>query len=354
LAAGDFLIGVDAGTIPESPLDLENIDLFLKQSLIAYRNSGVFGLMPRDPALAIRLQEAANIYEAKLAESTQAAQEELNKRLKDEHALVRETKTDRILWNILNLRRNSPPIRSACSGCFAGIAAKFACPSSPRARARISTHDGASTLSSSWVTIATRALARHCLGEISVKTLAAPHEVVIAPHAKSACRWGNYISARFARCLFATVKRIASVFLERLWTARRKPRITTIAATKRLQLRARGGCVFCLRLDGSVASGCPLTVGRAVLIELQRVAYSLPDAQPASPVIPTVILSDLLCRLPLFRPGAQHHHDVCYIKLPLIQRSVRRTRLEGLMVRSGRGPRLDPWPQARRAPRPRI
>jgi hypothetical protein len=87
----------------ESPLDLENIDLFLKQSLIAYRNSGVFGLMLRDPALAIRLQEAANIYEAKQAESTQAAQEELNKRLKDEHALVRETKTDRILWNILNL-----------------------------------------------------------------------------------------------------------------------------------------------------------------------------------------------------------------------------------------------------------
>jgi hypothetical protein len=106
---------------------------------------------------------------------------------------------------------------------------------------------------------------------------------------KGACRWGNDISTRLVRCLFATAAKIDRAFLERLWTARWKPRITTTAATKRLQLHARGGCVFCLQLDGSVASGCPLTVGRAVLT--QRVAYPSPDAQAASPVIPTVIVS---------------------------------------------------------------
>ena len=85
------------------------------------------------------------------------------------------------------------------------------------------------------------------------------------PHAARACRWGNDISARFARCAFATATKIDSAFLERLWTTQWKPRITTTAATKRLQLRARGGCVFCLQQDGSVASGCPLAVGRTVL-----------------------------------------------------------------------------------------
>jgi hypothetical protein len=74
------------------------------------------------------------------------------------------------------------------------------------------------------------------------------------------------ISARdFTRCRFATVTKIASAFLEGLWNAQWKPRITTTAATKHLQFHARGGCVFCLQQDGSVASGCPLAVGRTVL-----------------------------------------------------------------------------------------
>jgi hypothetical protein len=85
------------------------------------------------------------------------------------------------------------------------------------------------------------------------------------PHAADVCRWGNDISARFVRCRFATANKIDSVFSVRLWNAQWKPRIPTIAATNHLQLRARGGCVFCLQQGGSVASGCPLAVGRTVL-----------------------------------------------------------------------------------------
>src|SRR6266567_2804543 len=88
---------------------------------------------------------------------------------------------------------------------------------------------------------------------------------------------GHTTGAISLRCRTAPATTIDRVFSGRLWTAQWKPRITTIAATKRLQLRSCGGCVFCLQQDGLGCLRLPLTVGRAVLSP--RAGYPAIDAQ---------------------------------------------------------------------------
>jgi len=78
--------------------------------------------------------------------------------------------------------------------------------------------------------------------------------------------------------------------LQRLWNAQWKPRITTIAATKHLQLRLAGDAYSVSGRTVRSPQVAPwLSTGPSA-----HNAYPSPDAQAASPVIPTVIVKAII------------------------------------------------------------
>jgi hypothetical protein len=81
--------------------------LFLKLSLLGYRNSGVFGLLVRDAGLPWRLQQAANTFVSRTQEQGEGiALAELQKAMGAEHAIVRQAAADAVFWRILA----APPV----------------------------------------------------------------------------------------------------------------------------------------------------------------------------------------------------------------------------------------------------
>ena len=99
--------------------------MFLKLSLLAYRNSGVFGLMVRDPGLPRRLQEAANRFDNTCAEKGEAqALEDLSGSILVEHQVVLEAARDLVFWRILATKPEFPqdPSRVAAALRWYGTA----------------------------------------------------------------------------------------------------------------------------------------------------------------------------------------------------------------------------------------
>jgi hypothetical protein len=94
-----------------APWPLRDADrpLFLKLSLLAYRNSGVFGLMVRDAGLPRRLQEAANVFDNTCAEKVGAqALIDLSGSIEVEHQVVLGAARDPVLWRILATKPEFP------------------------------------------------------------------------------------------------------------------------------------------------------------------------------------------------------------------------------------------------------
>ncbi|MEA2881139.1 MAG: hypothetical protein QOH32_358 [Bradyrhizobium sp.] len=84
------------------PLRAEDRPLFLKLSLLAYRNSAVFGQMVRDSRLPARLQKAADDFAKTAPEKGEGeALEQLRQTVHVEHPVVRQAAEDPVFWNIL-------------------------------------------------------------------------------------------------------------------------------------------------------------------------------------------------------------------------------------------------------------
>ncbi len=84
------------------PLRTQDRPLFLKLSLLAYRNSGVFGQMVRDVGLPTRLQEVATAFSKAVPDRGEAAAlEQLGNMVHVEHPLVRQAAQDPVFWRIL-------------------------------------------------------------------------------------------------------------------------------------------------------------------------------------------------------------------------------------------------------------
>jgi hypothetical protein len=84
------------------PLRPADRPLFLKLSLLAYRNSGVFGQMVRDSGLPSRLQTAADGFATTVRDKGEAlALEKLRQVIDIEHPLVGQAAQDPVFWRIL-------------------------------------------------------------------------------------------------------------------------------------------------------------------------------------------------------------------------------------------------------------
>jgi len=84
------------------PLRASDRPLFLKLSLLAYRNSGVFGQMVRDPGLPARLQAAADGFAGTVQEKGEAeALGQLRQVVHVEHPVVQQAAEDPVFWRIL-------------------------------------------------------------------------------------------------------------------------------------------------------------------------------------------------------------------------------------------------------------
>lgn len=99
------------------PLRPEDRPLFLKLSLLAYRNSGVFGQMVRDPGLPARLQAVADGFARTVPEKGEAeALEQLRQAIHVEHPVVRQATEDPVFWRILAIEPRFPsPARVAAA-----------------------------------------------------------------------------------------------------------------------------------------------------------------------------------------------------------------------------------------------
>jgi hypothetical protein len=85
-----------------SPLDKDNLGLFIKLNLMSYRNTAVFSSMLREPALVFRLQNAAAAYSDALVKgNVSEAFAKLAAGLAKEIELVQATARDHIFWNIV-------------------------------------------------------------------------------------------------------------------------------------------------------------------------------------------------------------------------------------------------------------
>jgi energy-coupling factor transporter ATP-binding protein EcfA2 len=84
------------------PLRPADRALFLKLSLLAYRNSGVFSQLVRDPGLASRLQAVADVFVRTAPEKGEGAGlEQLRVGIQVEHAVVRQAAEDAVFWRIV-------------------------------------------------------------------------------------------------------------------------------------------------------------------------------------------------------------------------------------------------------------
>lgn len=91
------------------PLRAADRALFLKLSLLAYRNSGVFGQMVRDPGLPTRLQTAANSFAGTMAEKGEGeALRLLRETIQIEHSVVQQATEDPVFWRILSMEPRFP------------------------------------------------------------------------------------------------------------------------------------------------------------------------------------------------------------------------------------------------------
>lgn len=106
------------------PLRAADRPLFLKLSLLAYRNSAVFGQMVRDAGLPARLQAAADGFAGTVPEKGEAeALEVLRKATHVEHPVVREAAEDPVFWRILAMEPRFPsPARVAAALRWYGAA----------------------------------------------------------------------------------------------------------------------------------------------------------------------------------------------------------------------------------------
>lgn len=91
------------------PLRSTDRPLFLKLSLLAYRNSGVFGQMVRDPGLPARLQAVADGFASAVQEKGEAeALEQLRQAIHVEHPAVRQAAEDPVFWRIVAMEPRFP------------------------------------------------------------------------------------------------------------------------------------------------------------------------------------------------------------------------------------------------------
>ena len=106
------------------PLRVADRPLFLKLSLLGYRNSGVFGQMVRDPGLPTRLQAAADGFATSVPEKGEAdALEQLRQTIHVEHPVVRQAAEDSMFWRILAMEPRFPaPARVAAALRWYGAA----------------------------------------------------------------------------------------------------------------------------------------------------------------------------------------------------------------------------------------
>lgn len=99
------------------PLRPTDRPLFLKLSLLAYRNSGVFGQMVKDPGLPARLQVTADVFATTVSDKGEAeALEQLRQTIDVEHPVVRQASEDPVFWRILAMEPRFPlPARVAAA-----------------------------------------------------------------------------------------------------------------------------------------------------------------------------------------------------------------------------------------------
>ncbi|HEV2748142.1 MAG TPA: P-loop NTPase fold protein [Allosphingosinicella sp.] len=110
------------------PLRDSDRPLFLKLSLLAYRNSGVFAQLVRDSGLPGRLQKAADSFVQNAQEHGEAdTLARLRKQVVVEHAVVRQAAEDPVFWWIMAMKPGFPaPARVAAALRWYGSASAAA------------------------------------------------------------------------------------------------------------------------------------------------------------------------------------------------------------------------------------
>jgi len=99
------------------PLRPADRPLFLKLTLLAYRNSAVFGQMVRDPGLPARLQGIADGFARTVPEKGEAeAMQQLREATRVEHPVIQQAAEDAVFWRIVAMEPRFPaPTRVAAA-----------------------------------------------------------------------------------------------------------------------------------------------------------------------------------------------------------------------------------------------